>query len=238
MLAWPVRADTRASSPSPSPCLVTQVPPVAVPHVKAALAGHEPILIVAIGSSSTQSWRASDPGHSYPAVLQATLSQALPEAHVAVINRGVGGEDAPEEVARLDQDVLAVRPQLVVWQVGSNSVLRNADPAVFRRLVTTGVTRLHRAGVDVVLMDNQRAPALTEKPEYRIIDRALAEVATATNASLFSRGALMEAWQNAGQPYATFISPDSLHHNDLGYRCIAEGLAGSILEGLTAEPAR
>ena len=85
-------------------------------------------VIVALGSSSTQGAMASDLAHSYPAVLQQALSAGLPEAHVAVINRGIGGQDAAEELARLDADVLAMRPQLVIWQVGANGALRNADP--------------------------------------------------------------------------------------------------------------
>jgi lysophospholipase L1-like esterase len=219
------------------PCIAVPLPPVAVPHMQAALAAHEPVIIVAIGSSTTQSWRSSDPAHSYPAVLQASLSQALPEAHISVLNRGIGGEDAPEEVARMSADVLAVRPQVVVWQVGTNGVLRDADPAVFKRLVTAGVNQLRKAGVDVILMDNQRAPALLKAPKHLVIDQALAEVATATSASLFARSALMEGWQRAGQPYGSFISSDSLHHNDLGYRCVAESLAGVIVAGLGPDQA-
>jgi lysophospholipase L1-like esterase len=223
---------------APVSCILVPMPPAAVPHMRAAIDDHEPVIIVAIGSSSTQSWRASDPGHSYPGVLQATLSAALPNAHIAVINRGIGGEDAPEELARLDKDVIAVRPQLVIWQVGSNGVLRDADPAVFKKLVTTGVNQLHKAGIDVILMDNQRAPALLQKPRHLVMDQSLAEVATATNTSLFDRGALMEAWQRDGEPYADFISSDLLHHNDLGYRCVAESLAGVIEAGLGPDLAR
>jgi len=234
-LSLPVLACAAfAQSPPPlsDPCIPVAMPPAAIPHLRAALAAHEPIVIVAIGSSSTQSWRSSDPAHSYPAVLQAALSRALPTAHIAVINRGVGGEDAPEEVARMDTDVLAIRPQLVIWQVGSNSVLRSADPIVFKRLVSAGIERLHKAGADVIVMDNQQAPELLSKPEHLIMDQALAEVAAAKGASLFARSSLMEAWQRAGKPYGTFISSDGLHHNDLGYRCVAESLAGVITAGL------
>ena len=113
---------------------------------------------MAFGSSSTRGAMASDPAHSYPAGLQQALSAGLPEAHIAVINRGIDGQDAAEELARLDADVLAVRPQLVIWQVGANGALRNADPAVFRAMVTTGVRRLQAGGADAVLMDNQQSP--------------------------------------------------------------------------------
>ena len=117
------------------------VTPLEVPHLRSAVNHGIEGLIVALGSSSTQGAMASDLAHSYPAVLQQALSAGLADAHVAVINRGIGGQDAAEELARLDADVLAVRPQLVIWQVGANGALRNSDPAAFRAMVTAGVNR-------------------------------------------------------------------------------------------------
>ena len=56
-------------------CPVVSVPAVSLPHLKDALAHDEPAIIVAIGSSSTQGWMASDRGQSYPSVLQAALAR-------------------------------------------------------------------------------------------------------------------------------------------------------------------
>ncbi len=216
-------------------CPAAALPTLALPHLKDALARDEPAIIVAMGSSSTQGWMSSDPGQSYPGVLQATLERLLPHAHIAVINRGVNGEDAAEETPRLDADVVAVRPQVVIWQVGANGALRSVDPSVFSKLVTAGVGRLHKAGVDVVLMDNQRSPRIMEVPEHAIIDAALAKIAHATETSLFSRGALMDAWAKTGSPYADFVSPDRLHHNDRGYRCLGEAVATAVANAVGSD---
>jgi lysophospholipase L1-like esterase len=213
-------------------CPDVPVPPVSVPHLRAALDSDDDAVVVALGSSTTQSHLASDRAHSYPAVLQARLNEALSFAHVAVINRGIGGQDAAEEVARLETDALAVRPTLVIWQVGANGVLRHTDPDLFKHLVETGVRRLQRARVDVVLMDNQRAPAILGSPEHAKLEQALADVAVATGASLFSREHLMDDWQRAGYPYELFVGADNLHHNDRGYTCVARALAQAITEGL------
>ncbi len=206
--------------------------PPALPHLLAAVNHGSEGVIVALGSSSTRGSMASDPAHSYPALLQQMLSAGLPEAHVAVINRGVGGQDAAEELSRLDTDVLAVRPQLVIWQVGANGALRNADPSVFHAMVTTGVRRMQAAGADVILMDNQQSPALLTKADEPVFDQTLAQVADETGASLFSRRALMLAWRREGAPLSEFIAADGLHHNDRGYLCIARSLAQAILDGL------
>lgn len=219
-------------------CPAAPTPVLSLPHSRAALAAGQELVIVALGSSSTESWMASDPAHSYPAVLQQTLEDGLARAHVAVLNRGIGGQDAREEVARLAADVLAVRPQLVIWQVGANGALRNTDPTRFETLVASGIARIEEAGADVVLMDNQQSPRILAAPEHAEINRVLANVAASGNAGLFSRSALMDAWRDEGAPYARFVASDGLHHNDLGYRCVAEALGKAILKGLEQDAKR
>ena len=229
----PPVASARAALTCPS---TANAAPLAVPHLLSAVSHGMEGVIVALGSSSTQGAMASDLGHTYPAVLQQALSAGLPEAHIAVINRGIGGQDAAEELARLDADVLAVRPQLVIWQVGANGALRNADPAVFRAMVSTGVRRMQAAGADVILMDNQQSPTLLAKAAEPVFDQALAQVASETGASLFSRRTLMLAWHRDGAPLSEFIAVDGLHHNDRGYLCVAQSLASAILGGLSPSP--
>lgn len=214
-------------------CPLTPVPgPFALPHLRSAIGHRAEAVIVALGSSSTRGAMATNLAHSYPAVLQQALDAGLPAAHVAVINRGINGQDAAEELARLDADVLAVRPQLVIWQVGANGALRHADPTVFQAMVTTGVRRLLAAGVDVILMDNQQSPALLAQSDEPEFDQALGQVAAETGVGLFSRRALMRRWHREGEPLADFIAADGLHHNDHGYLCIALALSRSILDSL------
>jgi acyl-CoA thioesterase I len=210
------------------------LPLMHLPHLRAALATRTEALIVSLGSSSTEGVMASDLAHSYPASLQADLGAAWPAAHVAVINRGIGGQDAPEELARLQADVIAVHPQLVIWQVGANGAMRDADPTEFAHMVTEGVGELKAAGIDVILMDNQRAPRIIASPDHRALESSLGQVAETTGSNLFSRGKLMDAWSRAGAAPAEFIAVDGLHHNDLGYHCLAMALAHRIVEAVGA----
>jgi lysophospholipase L1-like esterase len=203
--------------------------------MRSALLHGEEGVIVALGSSSTLGVMASDLAHSYPAVLQRALAATLADAHIAVLNRGIGGQDAREELARMDADVLAVRPQLVVWQVGANGALRHSDPEQFRQRVTEGVRKLQAAGADVILMDNQQSPRLLARPDEPVFDQVLADVARETGTSLFSRRALMQTWDQYGAPPSEFIAADGLHHNDRGYYCVATALAREIIEGLSAD---
>ena len=159
------------------------------------------------------------------------LGKRSPDASaaVSVINRGVDGEDARKELARVETDVVALRPSLVIWQVGANGAMRHSDPLVFKSVVEKGVGLMGGAGSDVVLMDNQRAAQILQSPNRLGIEAAWADAARDTGSNLFSRGGLMDAWRDQGIPYDVFIGPDGLHHNDRGYRCFAEALARAIV---------
>lgn len=221
------RCAAQPSCPA-SPAL----PTLLLPHTRLAIAANQPIIVVALGSSSTRGWMATDVGHSYPAWLQRHLNNALPNASIAVINRGIGGQDAPEELARLYQDVLMLRPTLVIWQAGANGAIRDASPAAFKILVQEGLSELKAAGADVILMDNQRAPKILASPEHAQMDEALKEVAVAAGVNLFSRGALMDEWARNGATQDDFIAPDGLHMNNLGYFCLAQAMGTAIVTAL------
>ena len=59
---------------------------------------------------------------------------------------------------RLQTEVIDMQPDLVIWQVGTNAVLRNLDPAETAKLVEDGIARIQAAGADVVLVDPQYSP--------------------------------------------------------------------------------
>ena len=106
-----------------------------LPHVASKLAAGAPVVIIAFGSSSTAGYGSTSPDYTYPNRLAAQLRRQYPSADITVINRGQGGEDAPEMMKRLQTAVLDMKPDLVIWQVGTNAVLRNLDPVETIKLV-------------------------------------------------------------------------------------------------------
>lgn len=224
---------TPAAHAGPDACPPAPVQTLALPHLRAALAKHQPVLIVAIGSSSTQGAMATDPGDSYPAELQDNLSRLLPQDEISVINRGIGGQDAAREDARMASDVLAMRPDMIIWQVGANAAARRENPARFEHLVRIGLARLQAASADIVLMDNQRSRILLESGDDAPINATLARLARRQRVNLYSRDALMRSWANSGAKLNTLLAPDGLHMNDRGYACLAQALAQSIHGAIT-----
>ena len=203
-----------------------------LPHTRSAMATNQPLLVVAIGSSSTRGWMATNIAHSYPSLLQRALNDRLEKADFAIVNRGIGGQDAPEELARLDADVVVLRPQLVIWQVGANGAVHDEAPNLFRNLVEEGIGKLKSAGADVILMDNQRSPRIMAAPEHAVMEQTLRDIAHDAGVNLFSRGTLMDHWAAAGAPYEDFIAVDGFHMNNRGYACLAQAIAEVITTAL------
>jgi lysophospholipase L1-like esterase len=206
-----------------------------LPHVANKLVAGQPVVIVAFGSSSTAGYGASSPDFNYPNRLAAQLRRQYPTADITVINAGVGGEDAPEMMKRLQKQVIDVHPDLVIWQVGTNAVLRNLDPGDTARIVEDGIARIQAAGdADVVLVDPQYSPRVTERPESASkMVKLLGKIAALRHVGIFPRFEVMRDWhEKQALPVESFVIADGLHMNDWGYACFAQLLGDDIIRSV------
>lgn len=191
----------------------------------------QPLTIVALGSSSTQGVGASDTAHTYPGQLERILSERFPEDWVTVKNRGVGGETLVENLARLDREVLALQPHLVIWQVGTNDALRDRPTDDVRRDLLEGIARMRAAKVEVVVLDSQPMPDPVKNARVEALRQILGEAAASVGVQVLSRDALMEHWRSSGaMTPAELLGPDGLHMTDISYRCLAERVADLLPE--------
>jgi lysophospholipase L1-like esterase len=188
-----------------------------------------PLTIVAMGSSSTLGTGASSPASSYPSRLEQELRKRFPDVDIRVINHGVGGQDVPEELTRLGRDVVAEQPDLVIWQLGTNAVLRRDDLSADEQLIGRGVASMKENGIDIVLMDLQYAPRVLLRPAVAEMERLIADLAKRTQVGLFRRFEIMKEWDRTQQlAPAAGIGPDGLHMTDAGYACLANRLAEAL----------
>lgn len=209
---------------------------VRLPNTARAIRSGKDLVIVAIGSSSTRGVGASDLAHTYPALLNENLRRRWPHLAVTVINKGVSGEMAFQMLARFERDVLSYRPQLVIWQTGSNRALQSGDIAGYAGTIREGISRLKGAGVDVVLMDPQFAPRVMARPIHLLIVDSVGAVANDMKVAVFRRFAVMRHWISSGQyTVEDIISSDGLHMNDVSYGCIARLLADSLAAAVESE---
>jgi acyl-CoA thioesterase I len=210
-----------------SPALATERSPVCgvpselvrldrpLPRTAQRLLTHEPLKIVAIGSSSTAGAGASSPAASYPNRLAAELSSQYPGTTITIVNRGINGQDAADIVARLQADVIDENADLVIWQLGTNAALRNVPLDSVGSLIATGIDRIKAAGADVVLVDPQFVPRVIAKPESEGMVDLIAKRGVMHKVGVFRRFAIMRHWREvSGLPFEAFTSPDGLHMND------------------------
>jgi lysophospholipase L1-like esterase len=227
-----VAASAKISHTAPS-CTVPQEMThftVGLPNTAAAIRSGKALVIVAIGSSSTKGDGASDPAHTYPAVLAEALRRRWPQLTLSVINKGVSGEIASQMLARFQDDVLAYHPQLIIWQTGTNQALRTGDIGGYADTIREGLSRLKATKTDVVLMDPQFAPRVIARPTHLFIVDSISAVAHDMNVAVFRRFAVMRHLISSGQyKMEDLISSDGLHMNDVSYSCIAHLLADSLV---------
>jgi lysophospholipase L1-like esterase len=137
-------------------------------------------------------------------------------------------------LARLDTDVIAEKPDLILWQVGTNSVLRDRAVLPHASLLHEGLARLKAIGADVILIDPQYAPKVIAKPNAEGMVSLIATAAKAEHVCLFHRFNVMRRWYEAEHmSFDTFLSADGLHMNDWSYACIAKWLGAAIFEAAT-----
>ena len=136
--------------------------PAPLPHFAATLTRKTTIDIVAIGSSSTFGIGATTADRTYPVQLQGILESTFKGRDFYISNSGTSGEVAAETAKRVRNEVTLKRPDLVLWQVGTNDVLAGVPLEEFRETVLATIRWLKEHQIDVVLIDLQYSPA-TEK---------------------------------------------------------------------------
>jgi acyl-CoA thioesterase-1 len=231
VLALPLsaRAETPALSCDTPLDLIRLANPLS--HVAQKLTAGAPITIVAIGSSSTAGAGASSPAKTYPSQLAVELKKQFPKNSITVLNRGVGGEEVGDMLKRFDNAVVAAKPDLVLWQLGTNSLIRDHMFNDHGAAIRDGLNKIRASGADVVLIDPQFAPKVIVKAEAAHMVELIATTAKVENVDLFRRFDVMKRWREADHmAFESFVSPDGLHMNDWSYACMAKGLGLAIAE--------
>lgn len=187
--------------------------------------------ILAIGSSSTWGVGASGYKRNYPSQLERILEKNWKGLDVEIINRGVSGELAAATARRLIDEAALVRPDLVLWQLGTNDALARIPAADFALTVRKTVRMLRQKNMDVVLVGLQYTPRYARDDHYVAIRNILKDIATQEGLLYVRRYQAMEfiARNKANQQ---MMAEDNFHLNDLGYQCMAEHVAQAVIGSL------
>ena len=232
----PVATDDLEAVFANQPCTVTKAlsqldAPIA--RMTKRLNAHEAVTIVALGSSSTAGAGASSSAFSYPSRLARELKRRFPLESFTVLNFGANGEEAAQMLVRLDV-ALTRDPDMIIWQVGTNAVLRDKSIDDVGSSLEAGIERAKASGTDILLIDPQFAPAVNAKSSVRDMVGFIGWVAKQTHVPLFRRYVAMRHWhEDQAISFEHFIRPDGIHMNDWGYSCFARLLAENIATAVT-----
>jgi lysophospholipase L1-like esterase len=189
------------------------------------------VKVLAIGSSSTVGVGASSASATYVAKLETSLEGSIKGMNFDVVGRGLSGEVAQGAADRMKKEVDETKPDLVVWQVGTNDALRHVSLDKFKTCLSTTLAWLAEHKIDVVLIDPQYGAVLTKDEHYERVVAAVAEVAREARVLLVDRfEAMKELQRERGDTF--YLTGDNLHLNDRGHRCMAEQLTRAIVAGL------
>ncbi len=197
----------------------------------AKLKAGDPVKIMAIGSSSTVGIGASSRNHAYPSDLSGILAKALKGSHIEIINRGVSGEVAATTAQRIRDEVDVERPDLLLWQLGTNDALSRVPPDQFAETVNTTLDWLKENKIEVALIGLQYTSKLARDANYIAIRDVLFKIANERHILYIRRYAAMKFIART-RAKVRLLSPDHFHLNDLGYECMAEQVAHAVVASL------
>ncbi len=167
-------------------------------------------LIVAFGDSLSAGY-GLDPGQSYPDCLQRELDRR--GFAYRVVNEGVSGDTTSGGLARLDS-VLALRPAIVILELGANDGLRGIRVAASQDNLERMILALRGAGARVVLAGMTLPP--NYGPDYiRSFERMYAVLAAKHKLPLIPF--LLEGVAGT----SSYMQRDGLHPNAEGARRVA-----------------
>ena len=200
--------------------------------------------IVAMGSSTTVG---RGDIAAYPGRLLSFLQKEYPKANTAMVNKGIGGQEAPIEFQRFHTDVIAEKPDLVIWQVGTNVIWQspnsNPPPPSFDETtsaIRNGLVQLRdQTQADVILMDLQYVPAVltpAKKANAIAMVKAISELAQGAGVNVFRRFAFMKGMSEVEQvSFDRMIDPGDehrLHDSDWTTDRVAWAMKLAIVRGV------
>jgi lysophospholipase L1-like esterase len=154
------------------------------------------------------------------------------------IGRGIGGQTTPQMLVRFRQDVIALKPAVVVILAGTNDIAGNTGPSTIEMIEDNlaSMAELARAnGIEVVMSsvlpvyDYPWRPGLEPAPKIVALNAWMKQYA-ASHAAVYLD--YHSATADERQGMKAELSGDGVHPNEAGYRVMAPLAEQAIAEAL------
>lgn len=225
LLVGVARPILAASCPTPGSFVI---PDDALPATKAAI-GQRALTMMVLGGAATLGAPAHGSEFTYPSRLAARLTAEFPGLKVNVVVRAVSLQPDADVQKKLDADLAAAKPALVIWGPGASAAGRGDDLDTFIGDVSDTVGKIRSAGADLILMTLQYAPSVARVVNLYPYRGAVLRVGEDAAVPILDRYELMRFWSDND-----FLDLDATEADERVkvarklYDCMAEVLAESI----------
>lgn len=199
--------------------------------------------IVFIGDSITDCERdrtdENSLGNGFVKILSDKLRPIYPDMDIQLINKGISGNEVCDVLARVNKDVIDLKPDTAVIMIGINNVLhqykygKQLDLKQFERDFTELLRKIKEAGITLIVLEPFLMPApdkLRMRPlfnkELEIIHRVAVDIADEFVAYDEMFNGLSESIRY------TEYSMDGVHPTHRGSRLIADTAIKAIRKHL------
>jgi acyl-CoA thioesterase I len=154
------------------------------------------------------------------------------------VNRGISGQTTPQMLVRFRQDVIDLKPKVVILLAGINDIAENTGKTTQEAIADnfTSMSEIARAnGIRVVLCsvlpasDFRWHPGLEPAPKVKALNAWLKNYAVKNNLVYVDYYTPMATAEGGMKPE---LSPDGVHPNKAGYEIMAPLAEAGISEAL------
>ena len=179
----------------------------------------------------------------YVTLIKTALAEKHKDLGIEVVGAGISGNKVPDLQKRLEKDVLAKKPTVVVIYIGINDVWHgDSNPAngtskeKFEAGLKEIIGKIKDGGARVVLctptaIGEKKAGANTldaKLDEYADVSRAVAKATGAQLCDLRKAFADHLAKNNADDKESGILTTDRVHLNDAGNKLVADTILATI----------
>lgn len=209
-----------------------------LPLMRQAIKRTGELRVIVVGSASSLGVSAES---AYPARFQQGLARRMPGIRVSLEVKAKGGATAEEMVKALKTEAIPAKPALVIWQTGTVDANRSVNAETFADTLVNGIEALHKASIDVILMDMQYSPFTASMLNLELYRKIMIWVAQRRDVFLFRRYDLMHYWsENQIFDLGVTDRTEQRHIAERIHGCIGDMLAEAVLsyKDIAREPTK
>jgi len=197
--------------------------------VERLVSGKEPVRIVCFGDSITGVYYHTGGRRAWCDMLGLALQRLYPQAKLEMVNAGISGNTSAAGLKRIERDVLARKPHLVVVMFGMNDCA-GGDVQAFRANLKTIVQRCREVGAAVVLCTpNSIYPQDTRRVQHlAAFADGVRQVASELSAPLADCYRAYEDLRAANPTEWKLLMSETIHPCMNGHKLFAEVIAETV----------